>query len=87
MAYWHVRLTTKYDNFKWTDGSKTNEHTFITEGAVKCLRCGIDNCGHCARGAVRKTLLEAFGDFVVAEAYLAKDPEVWIANRLKASAR
>lgn len=87
MAYWHVKLTTKYDNWKRLDGSRTSEWVFITEGARKCLRCDSDKCAHCAKGAVRKTLLEAFGDLVVAQAILAKDPEVWIAHRLRASAQ
>jgi hypothetical protein len=85
--YWHVRVKTQFDNFKRPDGSKTSECTFITEGARLCLRCMNDHCWHCARGAVRKTLLEAFGDIAVALAMIREDPEVWPANRLRVSAQ
>ena len=81
--YYHVRLKTRFANFKMADGTMSREHDFITD---------VDDCGSEFQNRVNactKAIMTIWPDPGVASLYLEprNGIEIWPANRLRASAR
>lgn len=85
--YFHVRIKTRFPNFRLKNGKKVSEWDFIAEGGV-CTIDGREDCKHARAHAGRMAVETVWPDRMVASLYLdPRDPvEVWPAYRKAPSA-